>query len=405
MKNTSTLIISLSLLTGIPAASPLVLAQEAPAVDAQAAPAVATARAVLDKGLEYLKAQQKEDGGWAGEREPPAFTAIVLRGFVQDPRYDLKTDFVKLGYDRLLQYQLDSGGIYQDALANYNTAIALSALAAAENPDFQDEIDRAVAYLKGLQWGRSGATGPGGETIADDKHTWYGGWGYGGHSRGSGRPDLSNTHMTIEALAEAGLKPGDPAYDAAIRFVTRLQNHSETNDQPWAGNDGGFVYGPADDGSGESLAGEYVAPDGRRMLRSYGSMTYAGLKSFIYAGLSKDDPRVKAAWDWVTGNWTLDENPGMRAGNPENAEQGLYYYYMTLARALNAYDQPTITAPDGTTHDWRVELIDKLATLQREDGSWSGERRWMESNPTLVTSYVVLALQEAIEDLQQHPAK
>lgn len=406
MKRTTSAIVTLGLLAGVCAPAVPAIAQETPAAAAQDThPAVAKAQALIDKGLAYLKAQQKEDGGWAGDREPPAFTAIVLRAFVQDPRYDANTDFVSKGYQRLLQYQVDSGGIYQDSLANYNTAIALSTLVAANNPDFQDEIDRAVAYLKGLQWGVAEMQGPKGEVINDPKHTWYGGWGYGGHSRGGGRPDLSNTHMTIEALAEAGLKPGDPAFEAAIAFVSRLQNHSETNDQPWAGNDGGFVYSPTDTGQGESLAGEYTSPDGRRMLRSYGSMTYAGLKSFIYAGLSKDDQRVKAAWDWITSNWTLDENPGMRAGNPENAQQGLYYYYLTLARALNAYDEPTLTAPDGTKHDWRIELIDKLATLQKEDGSWTGERRWMESNPTLVTSYVILALQEALEDLEQHPAR
>jgi squalene-hopene/tetraprenyl-beta-curcumene cyclase len=110
-------------------------------------------------------------------------------------------------------------------------------------------------------------------------------------------------------------------------------------------------------------------------------MTYAGLKSFIYAGLTKDDQRVKAAWDWITKNWSLDENPGMRLGKPEQAQQGLYYYYHTLARALNAYDQPTITDPQGNTHDWRIELIAKLKSLQREDGSWAGDKRWMEDNP------------------------
>jgi squalene-hopene/tetraprenyl-beta-curcumene cyclase len=132
-------------------------------------------------------------------------------------------------------------------------------------------------------------------------------------------------------------------------------------------------------------------------------MTYAGLKSFIYAGLSKEDARVKAAWDWITKNWTLDENPGMRAGNPANAQYGLYYYYYTLARALEIYDQPIITDPQGKKHDWRVELIDKLASLQKPNGSWVGEERWMEDEPKLTTSYCILALREVIKDLNEHP--
>ncbi|WP_428940222.1 prenyltransferase/squalene oxidase repeat-containing protein [Fontivita pretiosa] len=360
------------------------------------------AQALIDRGLDYLKAQQKPDGGWQGDRDPPGITAIVLRAFVQDPKYSADTDFVKRGYEKLLSYQLEDGGIYKDLLASYNTAIAISALSAAQKPEFKDRIDRAVAYLKGLQW-TDMTTSVDGEKLSGPDDPWYGGWGYGGRSRGGGRPDLSNAQMALDALHDAGLKPDDPAFQAALRFVTRLQNFSETNDQPWAGNDGGFVYGPSDNRRGESMAGEYTTPDGQRRLRSYGSMTYAGLKSFIYAGLSKDDPRVRAAWDWITRNWTLDENPGMRAGNPDNARQGLYYYYHTLARALNEYDQPIITDPQGNQHDWRVELIDRLASLQRPDGSWVGEKRWMEDNPILVTAYVVLALQEAQKDLAEHP--
>jgi squalene-hopene/tetraprenyl-beta-curcumene cyclase len=114
---------------------------------------------------------------------------------------------------------------------------------------------------------------------------------------------------------------------------------------------------------------------------------------------------VRAAWDWITKNWTLDANPGMQHAGPENAKQGLYYYYHTLARALAVYDEPTITDAGGATHDWRVELIGKLASLQKPDGSWVGDKRWMEDNPVLTTSYVVLALQEAQRDLAEHPVK
>ena len=108
-----------------------------------------------------------------------------------------------------------------------------------------------------------------------------------------------------------------------------MQNHSETNDQPWAGNDGGFIYSPSDGGA--SPAGEYTGADGKKFLRSYGSMTYAGLKSLIYAGLTKDDSRVKAAWEWISKNWTLDENPGFRLSDPATAASGMFYYYHTLS--------------------------------------------------------------------------
>ena len=56
-------------------------------------------------------------------------------------------------------------------------------------------------------------------------------------------------------------------------------------------------------------------------------------------------------------------------------------------------------------HDWRAELISKLASLQKPDGSWVGEKKWMEDNPVLVTAYSVIALEEAKQDLAEHPAK
>jgi hypothetical protein len=365
----------------------------------QPAPSAADrAQKLIDSGLLYLKSQQKSDSGWQRENDPPGVTAIVLRAFVSDPNYPTSTDFIRKGYDKLLSYQqLDSGGIYQDMLANYNTAIAVSALAAANDPAYKQRLDRAVAFLKGLQWTEH-TTGPKGETVADKSNSWYGGWGYGRH----GRPDLSNAHFAIEALHDAGLKSDDPAFKSALIFLSRTQNNSETNDQPWAGNDGGFVYSPGVEG-GDSEAGMITLPDGRKIPRSYGSMTYAGLKSMIYAGLSKDDPRVKAAVAWITKHWTLDENPAMRDANATQAQHGLYYYFYVFAHALDAYDEPVITDSQGAKHDWRIELIDKIGSLQKPDGSWVGEKRWMEDNPVLTSAYTILALEEARKDLREHP--
>lgn len=378
---------SLALLITTTAAVPSVtFAQDATTV---VAPKVddATITAAIDKGLAFLKSRQLEDGGWATDKQPPAITALVLKPFAQDPKTGPQADFVRKGFDRLLSFQVENGGIYKDAIANYNTAISVSALAAANSPEYKPAIDKAVAYLRGLQW-TSGVVGPKGESVADaDRAMWEGGWGYGG----SARPDMSNTQMAVDALHDAGLKPEDPAYQKALAFLTRSQNRSESNDQPFSGNDGGFFYTPAR--GGESMAGHLDLAD-KKEPRSYGSMTYAGLKSFIYAGLNKTDPRVTAAYDWIKKSYTLDENPGMGAADPEKAKHGLYYYYLTMAKALTAYGEPTIVDAKGVSHDWRAELSAKLISLQQADGSWVGDKRWMEDNPVITTSYVVAALQE-----------
>ena len=381
---------------------------------AVAAHAADPVQATIDKGLAYLKSQQQPDGGWqASDRMPVGITALVAKAFVQDPAYGNASPVTQRGFKKLLSYQAADGGIYKDLLASYNTAIAVSTLVAAKNPEYRSQIDKAVAYLKTLQWtqdtrpeftGQNEANA-GKQVVSSEDDPFYGGWGYGGRGRGAGRPDLSNTQFAVEALHDAGVPADDPAMQRALKFVARLQNDSETNTADWAGNDGGFVYGPSADRKGESPAGSTTDADGKRRLRSMGTMSYAGLKSMAYAGLSKDDPRVRAAWGWVNGHFTLDENVGMAAAKPENAKSGMFYGYMTLSKALAAYGEPAVKTIDGKTVDWRQALIEKSAATQSADGSWVGINHEMENNPVLVTAYVVLALEDARADLKMRPAK
>ena len=37
-------------------------------------------------------------------------------------------------------------------------------------------------------------------------------------------------------------------------------------------------------------------------------MSYAGLQSFLYLKVARDDPRVVSAYKWVKNNFTLEEN-------------------------------------------------------------------------------------------------
>jgi squalene-hopene/tetraprenyl-beta-curcumene cyclase len=356
------------------------------------------AEAMIQKGLGFLKANQEPDFSWQNSADPPGMSALVLKAFMQNPKYDADDAFLDKAFDKLLTYQKPDGSISNDVLTTYNTAIAISALAISKEAEYKEPIQKALAYLRNLQWSDKieGVPNASKKVGPDDPN--YGGFGYGRQ----GRADLSNTSFALDALKDAGLKSDDPAFQAALKFVTRCQNNSETNDQKWAGDDGGFVYFPA--GGGASPAGNYIGPNGEHLLRSYGTMTYAGLKSMIYAGLSKDDPRVKAAWHWIASHWTVDENPGMNVVDPNDSNAGLYYYFHTMARALHAYGEPVVTDSSGKKHDWRLELIDKIQALQHPDGSCVGISKWMENKPILATTFAVLALQEAQADLKEHPA-
>ena len=193
-------------------------------------------------------------------------------------------------------------------LKNYVTCVNVMALTAADRDSYKAVIADAAKFLKELQWDEGEGKSP--------KDDFYGGAGYDSHSR----PDLSNTQFFLDALTAAGVPKDDPAFKKAMVFVSRCQNlKGEDNDQPWAGkiNDGSFIYSAAAGGS-TKVKDDANPADG---LPGYGSMTYAGIKSLIYCGVSKDDPRVKKAYEWIQKNYTVDDNPGM----PEpRAEWGLY---------------------------------------------------------------------------------
>ena len=327
----------------------------------------------VDRGLDWLKLQQGDDGFF---RDHPGLTALAISAFLRHPENRFKEadhPFIQKSIEALLKLQQPNGGIYdvdkQPALPNYNTSIALLALSDTNNPKYKEAIEKAQNFIKGLQ-------------VQDTESVYYGGIGYGSRETVH---DLSNLNFALQSLKESGVED-QAVWDKAIKFLERCQNNSETNDQNWAGNDGGFIYAP----DGESKAGGN---------KSYASMTYAGLLSFIYANVEKNDPRVQSSVGWIKKHFTVEENYGM-------GKQGLYYNYHTMAKALKIYDEAVIVDAKGISHDWYRELAEKLISDQivletdspeeQSQGYWQNtEARWWERDPVLVTSYSVLALATA----------
>jgi squalene-hopene/tetraprenyl-beta-curcumene cyclase len=340
-----------------------------PWVAGAAEPAV---QEMTDKAIAFLRARQNATGGWSNEREP-GISGLVVTALLRSKRVLPADPAVSRGLEFLERFVTPKGGLSEVSHANYATAIALLAFHEANTGGRYDGLIKGgQAFLKTMQWDESE-----GKTREDP---FYGGAGYGGRNS---RPDLSNTAFMIEALRDTGLPADDPNLRKAMVFVSRCQNlKSEFNDQAWAGkvNDGGFVYTAAK--GGESVAGK--ESDGG--LRSYASMTYAGLRSMIYAGLTADDPRVKAASTYIARHYTLDENPGL-------GQMGLYYYYQIFAKTMAMLGKPSFTDDSGRAHDWRAELAAALGKRQNADGSWVNKAdRFMEGDPSLVTAYGLIAL-------------
>jgi len=345
----------------------------------------------IDHGLLWLQTSQNSNGWWSTP-EHPALTALAVSAFMGNPSphaAERAPETVARGYKFILASVKPDGGIYDKADENYNTSICLMALLAARKPEYDAVALRARQWIIGQQTGGTGNTGS----------PFDGGVGYGSIANGP-HTDMNNTYTALEALyyskdlAKDKPLPGakDLNWEAAIHFIERCQNLPSVNKEPWASDDatnkGGFIYYP-----GSSQAGAQTNAAGRVAFRSYGTITYAGLLSYIYADLKRDDPRVTAAYDWLRGNYTLEENPGM-------GPSGYYYYLQMMSKALSVYGVNELPLKDGTAVEWRRQLVSKLMKLQRTDGSWRNENeRWMERDPALVTSYSVMALEIAYRGL------
>lgn len=353
------------------------------------------------RGFAWLFAQQKDGVFGDGEARAMPLTGFGLMALQTKPRAQRSKEeqaAIDAGLRWLLAHQ-NEDGTWGESLQNYTTCVAVGALKRQDDPASAPALAKAQRALLAFQ--NIERTG----YRASDRD--YGSIGYGGQQRG----DLSNLHFALQALRDSGL-PGDhEAFTKALTFLQRTQNLRRTNDwtgkvpdpdhegatvDATSGDDGGAGYYP-----GNSSAGYVVRPDGKVEPRSYGSMTYALLKAYTLAGVRSDDPRVKAAVDWIAAHWDLDTNPGADPSlGPEAAYQGLFYYYLLMAQALSTMgvDRVHVAGKDGESHvavDWRAALKKQLEGMQAGDGSWTNEqsRRWMEGEAMLATCYAMLALE------------
>lgn len=405
--------------------------------------------ASLQRGVAYLLSKQAEDGSWSGHPAITSLACMALKNANTPDDAAARAAAIEKGRRYMLKFVQPDGSIWMSGrereYPTYTTAITLAGLAILGNADDEAVMRGARKYLLDLQLNEGNAIAP-----TDKSNPNYGGVGYGKDPRGAAHVDLSNTQWAFEALyltdyldkepkaqSPEDTKKSDLAWGNLVTFLSRMQNLPETNDQTWVVSDkddpnyGGFVYrvdnrrgGPGGEGRPDGQRGP--RPDGKEQpqkpdgqpgakpegeagkviesgkplitektgakptLRSYGSMTYAGLKSMIYARLKKDDPRVQAAVEWAARNYTLDVNPGV-------GPSGLYYYINTFSKAHSALGDEIVKTPDGQNHFWRRDVVKKLLELQKGEGQWvNDDGRWMESNPELVTCYSLISMEAAL---------
>lgn len=338
------------------------------AADAPDMAIVAKAASAVDQALHWLRTTQKPDGSYGGHL---GVTALVVTALAKSPRAYREEDgpFMRDAVASIRRAQRPDGAFAQPGgYEMYTTALSVIALKALGDARHDEALRKAQAWMKQQQTVEAQGYQPG------DK--FYGGFGYGS----SLRPDLSNTQYAIEALRASGLAPNDPVFAKALTFIQRIQNRTESNAEPGALDDGGFAYYP----------GFSFAPAGG--WTSTGSMSYAGIKSFLFLELQPGDPRVQAAIRWATKHYTVDENPGMGA-------TGWYYYVDVFSRAWAMARTGTVILADGSRRDWFLDLATRLLAEQRPEGYWVNARapRFWEDRPELATAHAVLALTYGIQ--------
>jgi len=333
----------------------------------------AQAQQAIDAGLRYLRAHQAPDGSVLGSS---GLTALALTALLDNPKGAPEPAVTGRFATFIASKANPDGSIVERAHdQSYNTAVAIGALAATRDPKYAPLVAAGQKYLVGTQIGESRGFAP--------VDSWYGGVGYGGDER----PDISNLYVALDALRATAYDPNDPVWRKALVFVSRQQNRSESNDQKWAGNDGGFAYSPGGINPSEDTTARIAQG------ASYASMTAAGMYSLLLIGVDRNDPRVQAAHKWLTEHYTLDSNFGT------HSKMTLFYFYRAFAKVMSAYGEREFTDGQGQRRDWREELARKLVSIQNADGSWVNRdvSAYWEDKPEVATAWAVLALEQALK--------
>lgn len=342
-------------------------------------------RTTWAKAVRFLRKAQAEDGSWGSGPGKVGVTSINLEALCLAPAEIRESvgDMMAKAASYIASHQRDDGSIHdKHAPKNYCTSHAIEALVKYDKRKYAPVIAKAAEWVKSIQATEAGRFDP-------EKHVGYGGFGYGSTTR----PDLNNSWVALSALKEFGVPGEDPLWEKALVFVKRCQNSTEVNDLEgdYIGDDGGAKYLPTDQEAG-SVAGSETTQDGRRIWKSYGSISFGTLAAYLWIGQKKDDLTVRTIVGWLEKHYSLDANINTK----KEGQEGRLGYYRVMAKALSEYGEKEFAG-----RDWARELAAMIAGLQRKDGSWVNEAdRWKEGDPALATGYALAALAIAQRNLK-----
>jgi hypothetical protein len=355
----------------------------------------------LANAVRFLISNQSPDGSWRSSvygdlRDGLALTPPILKCLFYSSysSHQVRSSF-RRGFDYLVQCAEDGrAGSAADLVHPVYTAALSSVvigLAGRESKHLKAQtawLDRLLRYRFSRDLGWVPGDGP------------FGGWGYTSRipqkPKGAESPyeaNISATIFGIGALRQAGVPPSDPVCQEILSFVKRVQNFDDDErDGDPRFDDGGFFFTPCDPARNKAgIAG--TDRSGRERYNSYGSATADGLRALLRCGVTRDNPRVQAAYRWLANHFSARTNPGAFLGQREVLRNATYFYYCwSLAHALTAMGVDKVRT-EARSLKWAEVLAEELIRRQQNDGSWINRfTDAKEDDPLVATSLAAAAL-------------
>jgi squalene-hopene/tetraprenyl-beta-curcumene cyclase len=363
----------------------------------------------IDEGLmraaRYLADQQAADGAWRSKSYGPLKDGPSLAALIASSLAGMSESAEARGaFEKAVRFLAQMVGAHGTMEAGvevtypvYTAAGAVIAMSHEADSGRERARDAWLAELRRRQLTE--------DLGWKESDLAYGGWGYsqqpprrpenGAPPSPLDIPNLSATAFALDALCIAGCPADDPAIRKARVFMERCQNWSSDSalhDPQF--DDGGFYFILED--PIRNKAG-VVGTDTRGQTRfaSYGSATADGLRGLLACGLTAEQPRVKAAVDWLGQNFSATEHPGGYAAERRHARMAVYYYYSaSVAQALHRIE---MAGYGGEPHwaPWATTISLALLAKQRMDGAWSNPVVDVrEDDPLVATPLAMRALVE-----------
>ena len=130
------------------------IAQETTVEETAEKPRAEKIQVMVKRGIEFLRTQQADDGGYATAADPGA-TALITTALLQHG-VSQKDPVVAKSLAYLKTFVQPDGGIYRPGTyyRNYETCLAILCFTQADGGgDYTAFIDGATKFVKDLQWG------------------------------------------------------------------------------------------------------------------------------------------------------------------------------------------------------------------------------------------------------------